>query len=300
MTLQQLRYVIEIATSGSMTAAAQRLYMAQSSLSKAVSDLEQEMGVTIFERSATGVTLTDDGERFLVYARQVVESADLLEARYKGSYGPRPVFAVSSPHNVLVTRAFAEVVRVHGHEFYQFALREERVPSIFESVRSQHSELGVLYRSPDNAERLAAAVSAAELRFEPITTVTPVVLAATAALPARGRSSLGLSDLDALPRIELGSMGDGSSSPLGRVLPLREAPRRVVVSDWETALDLVVRLGGHTVVFGDVGPARKGVTVLHLDELRHVELGILSRPGIPLSPAANDFSLAIARLAEKR
>lgn len=298
MTLQQLRYVIQIAASGSMTAAAQRLYMAQSSLSKAVSDLEQEMGIAIFERSATGVVLTDDGERFLAYARQVIESADQLEARYKGTYGPRPVFAVSSPHNVLVTRAFAEVVRAHDKEFYQFALREERVSSIFESVRTQRSELGVLYRSSANADQLEAVVSAAELRFEPVTAINPVVLAATSALPA-GRTLLRLSDLNALPRIELGSMADETSSPLGRLLPLSEAPRRVMANDWETALDLVVRLGGHTIVFGDVGPARKGITVLHMAELRPVELGLLSRPGIPPSSAAHDFSTQLALLAKR-
>ena len=296
MTLQQLRYVIQIATSNSMTAAAARLYMAQSSLSKAVSDLEQEMGITIFRRTATGVVPTDDGERFIAYAREVVRDADLLEARYKGTYGPRPVFAVSSPHNVLVTQAFAEVTRAHSQEFYQFALREEPFAAIFNSVRTQRSELGVLYRSQANAEQLEAAVRAADLHFDPITTVNPVALVATAALP-EGKQPTSIAQLSDLPRIEQGSVAEEAAGPLGRLLPIREAPRRVVVSDWETAIDLVVRLGGYTIVFGDVGPARRGISVLHLDELQPVELGLIRRRGFPLSPAARDFSAVIVRLA---
>ena len=83
MTLQQLRYIIEIAQSGSISLAAQRLFITQPSLSKSVADLEKEMGITIFYRGSRGVMLSPDGVRFLAYARQVVEQADLLEQQYK-------------------------------------------------------------------------------------------------------------------------------------------------------------------------------------------------------------------------
>ena len=73
MTLNQLKYVIEIAETGSVTAAAQRLFIAQPSLSKAVSELEKEMGITIFARTNRGVYLTEDGTKFLSYARQITE-----------------------------------------------------------------------------------------------------------------------------------------------------------------------------------------------------------------------------------
>lgn len=296
MTLQQLRYVIQVAVSGSMTAAAVRLYVSQPSLSKAISELEQEMGITIFDRVPTGVTITDEGERFLAYARAVVENADRLESHYKGTFGPRPVFAVSSPHNVLVTQAFADVVRAHSREFYQFALREERIPAVFESVRTQHSELGILYRSSVNADHIESAVAAADLALEPIAVVHPVALVATSALPGE-QTPTSVGSLAGLPRIDLGFATDEYSGPMGRLLSIRGSGKRVVVGDWETALDLVVRLGGYTIAIGAGGAARRGVTLAHLAELRPVELCVLSRPGIPLSPAARDFSTSLTRLA---
>lgn len=73
MKLQQLRYVIQVAESGSLTAAAEKLFVAQPSLSKAVSELEREMDITIFTRSRTGVVPTEEGMRFLSRARQVIE-----------------------------------------------------------------------------------------------------------------------------------------------------------------------------------------------------------------------------------
>ena len=81
MTLQQLRFLIAVAESGSINAAAQRLYTAQSNISNAVKSLEQELHIEIFTRSSRGVALTNDGTELLGYARQVVEQADMLEAR---------------------------------------------------------------------------------------------------------------------------------------------------------------------------------------------------------------------------
>ena len=80
MTLQQLRFLIAVAESGSINAAAQRLYTAQSNISNAVKSLEQELHLEIFTRSSRGVTLTNDGTELLGYARQVVEQADMLPA----------------------------------------------------------------------------------------------------------------------------------------------------------------------------------------------------------------------------
>ena len=83
MTLVQLRYLIAVAQCGSISAAAHRLFVSQSSLSVAVRDLERETGVTVFERSRKGITLTREGVELLAYARQVVEQADLMEQRYR-------------------------------------------------------------------------------------------------------------------------------------------------------------------------------------------------------------------------
>ena len=96
MTLQQLRFLIAVAESGSINAAAQRLYTAQSNISNAVKSLEQELHIEIFTRSSRGVALTNDGTELLGYARQVVEQADMLEARYEDGGTPqaRPALSV--------------------------------------------------------------------------------------------------------------------------------------------------------------------------------------------------------------
>ena len=73
MTLTQLRYVIALADTHSMNKAARALFISQPSLSQAVRELEEEIGVTLFDRNNRGVRTTPEGEEFLGYARQVVE-----------------------------------------------------------------------------------------------------------------------------------------------------------------------------------------------------------------------------------
>lgn len=87
MTLQQLKYVITVAETGTITEAANRLYVSQPSLTNAIHELEKEMNIVIFNRTNKGITLSKEGDDFLGYARQVLEQAAILEDKYKGNPG---------------------------------------------------------------------------------------------------------------------------------------------------------------------------------------------------------------------
>ena len=111
MRIQQLQYIIKIVETGSMNEAAKQLFITQPSLSNAVKDLENEMGIEIFIRNPKGITLTRDGMEFLSYARQVVEQIDLLSERYKNPVGSRELFSVSSQHYAFVVEAFVSLLK---------------------------------------------------------------------------------------------------------------------------------------------------------------------------------------------
>ena len=82
MTLAQLKYVITVAETKSMNEAAKQLFISQPSLSSAIKDLEEEIGVEVFRRSNKGVFVTPEGEEFVGYARQVVEQYKLIETKF--------------------------------------------------------------------------------------------------------------------------------------------------------------------------------------------------------------------------
>ena len=82
MTLTQLKYIVEVARSQTISKAAEKLYISQPSLTSAIRELENEFQITIFQRTNKGVILTKEGEEFLGYARQVLMQTHLMEERY--------------------------------------------------------------------------------------------------------------------------------------------------------------------------------------------------------------------------
>ncbi len=290
MTLQQLRYLIEVAKAGSISAAASRLFMAQPSLSKALAELESEMGITIFERSSKGITPTEDGTRFLSYARQVVEQADLLEAQYKHGTPPRRVFGVSSQHYAFVVNAFAELVREHTGSRYEFSLREGTTFGTIEDVRLQRSELGVLYRNDFNGEVLTSAIRDAELRFEPLFEAREHVFVSRDN-PLASRPSVTLSDLAPFPRLSY-DQGSRNSSYFAEEPHITEqVDKAIVVTDRATLFNLLIGLDGYTISSGILSVDLNGenIVAVPLADGGVMELGYIHQPRRPLSAVAERY-----------
>ena len=290
MTLTQLRYVVAVAEAGSISAAAARLFISQPSLSKSVGELEAEMGVRIFERSARGVRETEEGTRFLSYARQVVEQADLLESQYLHGTPPRRVFAVSSQHYAFVVNAFVELVRELGREKYEFSLREGTTAGIIDDVRTQRSELGVIYRSHFNREVIAGAVSRAELKFEPLFTARPHVFVSRRS-PLAGRESVTLEDLAPFPRLTYDQGAQNSFFFSEEPHPTEAVDKQIVVTDRATLFNLLIGLDGYTISSGILSSDLNGddIVAVPLESDEEMEVGYLHLAGRPLSVVATRY-----------
>ena len=152
MTLQQLKYAVAVAECLNMTEAAKKVFISQPSLTAAIHDLEAEMGVELFLRTSKGVSVTNDGDVFLGYARQVLEQASLLQERFLGQKQRKPKLCVSCQHYSFAVEAFVDVIREYGGNSYDFSLRETETYRIIEDVSRLKSEIGVLYTSAQNEE----------------------------------------------------------------------------------------------------------------------------------------------------
>ena len=168
MTLQQLRYLIAVAEHGSINAAARNLYTAQSNVSCAMRDLEEEFGFEIFTRSNRGVELTAEGTELLGYARQVIEQADMLEERFIQGSAPQERLAVSAQHYAFSVQAFVDVVKSCSSPEYDFVMRETATGAIISDVRDFRSEIGILYLDDFNRPVLEKAFEDARLDFHPL------------------------------------------------------------------------------------------------------------------------------------
>lgn len=175
MTLQQLRYAIEIANSGSMNEAAKKLFVSQPSLSNAIKELESELGIIIFERTNRGISISAEGLEFMGYARQIIEQTEFMEHRYTGKKRSPIYFSVSTQHYAFVVDAFVRLMNERNVTEYNFSLRETQTYEIIEDVRTLRSDLGILYINESNYKVMNKLFSDGNLKFTPLFNTNPHV-----------------------------------------------------------------------------------------------------------------------------
>ncbi|MFT9213870.1 LysR family transcriptional regulator, partial [Liquorilactobacillus ghanensis] len=130
MRLQQLKYLEKIVDCGSINVAAKELFLTQPSLSKAIKELEAEMGIQILLRQQRGVSLTNDGREFMAYANQILDQVSLLDQKYKKQVLRKQLFSVSAQHYAFVVHAFVELIKNVNTEEFQFTLQETETDNI--------------------------------------------------------------------------------------------------------------------------------------------------------------------------
>lgn len=144
MDLQQLRYVVAVAETGSISAAARKLYMGQPNLSRGLRELEAELGVTLFRRTAQGAALTKSGADFLGYARGVIAQMDSLEAMFHPQPQAGTRLSVCGPRAAYLTRAFSQCLRQENRAPLQARCRELNAAGVIREVASGAARLGVV------------------------------------------------------------------------------------------------------------------------------------------------------------
>lgn len=284
MKLQQLRYVVKVAECGSITEASRRLFVSQPSITASIRDLENEMGVHIFERTNKGVIVSEEGETFLGYARQVLDQADLLEGKYKGTSEQVPHFSVSCQHYSFAVNAFVDVIREFDAARYDFTLREEQTHEIIEDVAHMKSELGILYLSERNREVIERMLAANELVFEGLFCATPHVFVC-ADHPLADHASVTLEDLEDYPFLSYEQGSYNSFYYSEELTSTFERRKNIRVRDRATLFNLVMGLNGYTVCSGVIshelnGP---GIISIPLDVDEYMEIGIITRKNTTLT-----------------
>ena len=108
MNILHLKYAVEVARCGSINQAAEALYINQPNLSRAIKELENSLGITIFDRTAKGMFVTPEGEEFLGYAKKILSQIDEVESIYKAGVPIKQRFSISVPRASYISEAFAQ------------------------------------------------------------------------------------------------------------------------------------------------------------------------------------------------
>jgi len=294
MTLQQLKYVVTIAETGNITEAAKKLFVSQPSLTNAVHELEKEMQITIFNRTNRGVAISNEGDIFLSYARQVLEQASLLEEKFLNAKEQRPHFSVSCQHYSFAVEAFVDVIKEFDAARYDFTLRETKTHEIIEDVSRLKSEIGILYMSSKNEEVIMKLIQRNNLHFEELFVAKPHVFICSRH-PLAEKEALTLEELEGYPYLSF-EQGEFNSFYFSEeVLSTLDRRKNVKVSDRATLSNLMIGLNGYTVSSGRISKELNGEEIiarpLLVDE--YMRIGTITQKNVYLSRYGRAYMKAL-------
>ena len=261
MTLQQLRYAITVAETGTITEAAKKLYISQPSLTNAIHELEKEMNLVIFQRTNKGILLSGEGEEFLGYARQVLEQASILEDKYKGNGGGKKQFCVSTQHYSFAVNAFVDLINEYGQEEYDFSLRETQTYEIIEDVAHMRSEIGILFLNDFNETVLRKILKTNDLEFHELFVAKPHVFISRKH-PLADRQVITNQELEAYPYLSFEQGEHNSFYFSEEIFSTSERKKNIRVRDRATLFNLLIGLNGYTVCSGVIDKKLNGKDII--------------------------------------
>lgn len=249
MTLQQLNYVITISETGSFNKASEILYIAQPSLTSSMKELEKELGITIFNRTGRGVTLTNDGVEFVSYARRLYGQYESILEKYGKAGTLKKKFGVSTQHYSFAVKSFVEMVKKFNTVEYEFAIRETKTKEVIEDVSMGKSEIGIIYLSNFNRMALTKLLHTKDLIFHRLTECNAYVYL-WKGHPLANCKSIRFEQLNEYPCLSF-EQGDNSSFYFAEeILSTNEYARTIKANDRATMLNLMIGLNGYTLCSG--------------------------------------------------
>jgi DNA-binding transcriptional LysR family regulator len=282
--------MISVVNSNSISKAAKELFVSQPSLSAAIRDLEQEIGIEIFNRSAKGVALTLDGSEFLSYARQIVEQTQLLEQRYMNKKPSKRIGAVSTQHYAFSVNAFSSLIQRLDISEYEFSLRETRTYEIIEDVKNLRSDVGVLYLNDFNGKVIRKLLRDSALTFHPLFEAKAHVFISRTH-PLSQKSDITLEDLDPYPCLSYEQGNFNSFYFAEEMISTYSRKKDILVSDRATLFNLLIGLNGYTICSGVLNSDLNGedIIAVPLDSSEKMLVGWIAKANSDLTAFALEY-----------
>ena len=296
MTFQQLKYVITVAETGTITEAANQLYISQPSLTNAIHELEKEMNLVIFNRTNKGISISKEGEEFLGYARQILEQTAILEDKYKRHGGGKKQFCVSTQHYSFAVNAFVDLIKEYGQEEYDFSLRETQTYEIIEDVARMKSEIGLLFLDDFNETAIRKILKSHDLEFCQLFVAKPHVFISRRH-PLAKKEMITNQELEAYPYLSFEQGEHNSFYFSEEIFSPSERKKNIRVCDRATLFNLLIGLNGYTVCSGVIDKKLNGedIIAVPLAEEKEMRIGYITHKKGMLSSLGQSYLEAVGK-----
>ena len=257
MNILHTKYAVEVAKLGSLSKAAESLLTAQPNISRAIKELEADLGISIFSRSAKGMVLTPDGEEFISYARSILRQIDEVDKIYKHRSPRKQKFSISVPRACYISDAFAEFSKSIGGDPAEIFYKETNSQRTINNVLNNDYKLGIIRYAENYDKFFKSMLEEKGLAYELVAEFSYLIIMSENS-PLAGKDEIHFDDIT--PFIEIAHADPYvPSMPLSQVVK-EELPdnveRRIFVFERASQFDLLSR---NPETFMWVSPASESI-----------------------------------------
>lgn len=229
-----------------MNKAAEKLFIAQPTLTGAVRDVEKELGIQIFHRTHKGVTTTVEGEAFLEKIKRVYQQYEEVMKEYGEEMKFRRRFAVSMQHYSFAVKAFIEMAKHYDSNQFDLALRETATANVIKDVSSLKSEIGIIYTCEANQRVINRLLRENELDFTSLIEC-PASVYLSRSHPLAHEKELSFEQLEPYPCLSFEQENETEIYFAEEILIEHAYQKTVKATDRATMMNLMAGLNGYTL-----------------------------------------------------
>lgn len=242
MNILHMKYAVEVAKVGSLNKASETLLVATPNISRSIKELEGDLGIVIFDRTAKGVTLTLEGEEFISYAKEILNQIDEVETFYKKGSVKKQKFSISVPRACYISEAFSEFSKSLSNDPAEIFYKETNSQRTIKNILNHDYKLGIIRYAENYDKYFKAMLEEKGLVYEMITEFS-YSLIMSADSPLAQKEEITFDDLKGL--IEIAHADPYvPSMPLSKVVK-EELPdnidRRIFIFERASQFDLLYK-----------------------------------------------------------
>ncbi len=240
MNILHMKYAVEVARLGSLNKAAESLLIAQPNISRSIKELEQDLGISIFSRSAKGMLLTSEGEEFIALAQSILKQIDDVEALYKSGSVKKQRFSISVPSDCYISCAFAEFSKSISSESAEILFEETSSQNTINGVIGGEYKLGIIRYAENCDKYFKSTLEEKGLAYELVSEFSYLLLMSKKNHLA-DKKTVTVDDLSECIEIQLADRGTQSISggKVSRCDASDDATRRAVVFERTTLYEVL-------------------------------------------------------------
>lgn len=144
MNILHMKYAVEVAKAGSLNKAAENLLIAAPNVSRSIKELEADIGISIFERTAKGMELTPEGEEFINYAKGILNQIEEVENFYKKGSSKKQKFSISVPRACYISEAFSQFSKALSNDPAEIFYKETNSQRTIRNMLEHDYKLGII------------------------------------------------------------------------------------------------------------------------------------------------------------